>query len=370
MTVLRLVDGDSLARRAGAIPGDCIVCVNGEGYRRFPPDYPDKELEHLNGEPEELTEEQVLLRSETLTAFAVGEHYNTILQIIKDIKAASDPENPLILQLERHGWDAKAHSLLRFLTSTNFDVVDAMGMLEQHEQWREAFFPIDLTAHSLQQTIALGAISEVCIDVDAPTIYINYAKVLNATFMDESTKKHLMLVDFAAVKKWPKVEDAVTTMIMYMELLLGRAPDPTKPKVCHLIDLSSLKVTKDLNVDLIRAIYETLEAQYPETLSKIILYPIDAKLVKHKVSGLYKPTESFILKSLLEGIVSKKTQDKFVITDSLDVVCEELGWGSKEAVEDAGGLEGFVFHHNNLAKEYMLLDAEDIAPPLGTKFTI
>ena len=42
----RLLDGDTVALKCGVNVGDCIVAVNGQGFRRFAPDYEEKELEN------------------------------------------------------------------------------------------------------------------------------------------------------------------------------------------------------------------------------------------------------------------------------------------------------------------------------------
>ena len=62
MTVLNLVEGDSIARHAGVMAGDCIVAVNGEGCRRFALEYDEEEMEYLSGNYEKLTEEQTKLK--------------------------------------------------------------------------------------------------------------------------------------------------------------------------------------------------------------------------------------------------------------------------------------------------------------------
>jgi hypothetical protein len=45
-------------------------------------------------------------------------------------------------------------------------------------------------------------------------------------------------------------------------------------------------------------------------------------------------------KTLL-SFVNERTQKKFIITDSLDKVCQELGW-DKALVEAAGGVSEFA----------------------------
>ena len=42
-----MLDGQTLAKSAGVKVGDYIVAINGEGYRRFPPDFKDDELKNV-----------------------------------------------------------------------------------------------------------------------------------------------------------------------------------------------------------------------------------------------------------------------------------------------------------------------------------
>ena len=51
-------------------------------------------------------------------------------------------------------------------------------------------------------------------------------------------------------------------------------------------------------------------------------------------------TISYMAKTLL-SFVNERTQKKFIITDSLDTVCKELGW-DKAQVEAAGGLGAYA----------------------------
>jgi hypothetical protein len=83
---------------------------------------------------------------------------------------------------------------------------------------------------------------------------------------------------------------------------------------------------------LVIQIYAAFEPNYPETLSKMIMYPVSK-------------TVSYMSKTLL-SFVNETTQKKFIITDSLDQVCEELAW-NKADVEAAGGLEAYARQHDN-----------------------
>ena len=56
-------------------------------------------------------------------------------------------------------------------------------------------------------------------------------------------------------------------------------------------------------------------------------------------------TVAYMAKTLL-SFVNERTQKKFVITDSLDKVCDELGW-DKASVEAAGGLEAYAAQNDS-----------------------
>jgi len=47
---------------------------------------------------------------------------------------------------------------------------------------------------------------------------------------------------------------------------------------------------------------------------------------------------------MLLSFVNKRTRDKFIITDDLEVVCKELGWNKGE-VESCGGVTKFMLQH-------------------------
>lgn len=351
LTILKLLDGDTVARRSGVVQGDCIVCVNGEGFRRFPPDDSDDDLEHLNGSPQEkLTEDEKKRRAETIKGLDKGEHYETILNRIKEIKAAADPQNPLILQLERHGWDAKANSFGRFLKAREGNIVEAMGMLEKHEQWREGVFPIDLTSPPLQEILKLKAISEICSNTAAPTVYVNYAKLLAELDASNTT------------------DDVVKAFVMYTEILLGKAPDPTHPQTCQFIDLTGVNISISggigFRLDILRDIYNTFEPNYPETLHKMVLYPISKTMVSWRRLWLMNPSfccsphycdhyaQSFIIKTFL-GFVNSRTLAKIVVTDDLTVVYNELGW-DKQEIQASGGWVDFVRKNDKVASDLII----------------
>ena len=153
-TVDRLIHGDSIARKCGVEIGDCIVAVNGEGFRRFAPDYDENgEIEELmtnldgsvnisfdNGNDNDNKDENDDVKNESKetgsnresesmrhklkyrvipSGINGGEAYNALLSQIQNIKGANDPNNPLLLSLERYGWDSRVNAWPRFMIARN-----------------------------------------------------------------------------------------------------------------------------------------------------------------------------------------------------------------------------------------------------------
>jgi hypothetical protein len=248
-TVSGLVDGETVARKSGVKVGDFLVAVNGEGCRRFAPDFKNDELENLTKDLENVT-----VSDDKVLHLKKGENYAAILNKIKEIKQNADGP-PLELALERHGWDARAHSWARFLTARDNDVPQAMMMLQNHEEWKEKNFPIDLTC--IQEVLKLKAVSEIDIS-SIPTVYVNYAKL-------QQLEGH--------------PDDVVKAFVIFTELMLSRAADPRTPKTCQFIDLSGVSISSGFRVDVLKLIYQTFEPNYPETLQKMVMYPVSKTVV-------------------------------------------------------------------------------------------
>lgn len=77
----------------------------------------------------------------------------------------------------------------------------------------------------------------------------------------------------------------------------------------------------------------------PETLGKMVMYPTSTML------GTTART--------LLNFVNEKTQKKFVFTNNLAVVCEELGWNQEE-VEACGGVTEFMHKHERAGADLIL----------------
>jgi hypothetical protein len=239
---------------------------------------------------------------------------------IKTIKAAGNP--PLALSLERYGWDAKVNSWPRFLEARDGDVPNAMKMMQEHEQWKTDTFPIDLTRDGVQEVLRLKAVAEIDIETyenSIPTVYVNFSK--------------LQSVDTISP------DDVCKTFIIFTEMMLQRSKDPRNPKACQFIDLSGVTISSGFRVDMLKKIYNIFEPNYPETLSKMVMYPVSTMLAK-------------TARTLL-NFVNEKTQRKFIITNSLAVVCEELGWDQRE-VESCGGVTEFMHKYEKAGSDLIL----------------
>jgi len=309
----RLLDGETVARKCGVKVGDCIVAVNGQGFRRFAPDFDEDELENLSKDTHVPNDKSVL-------HLGKGEAYNSLLGRIKTIKAAGSP--PLALSLERYGWDAKVNSWPRFLEARDGNVPLAMKMLQEHENWKNGIFPIDLTRDGVQEVLRLKAVAEIDTQADEstpPTVYVNFSK--------------LQAVESISP------DDVCKAFIIFTEMMLARSKDPRNPKACQFIDLSGVTISSGFRVDMLKKIYNVFEPNYPETLSKMVMYPVSTMLAT-------------TARTLL-NFVNEKTQRKFVITNSLAVVCEELGWDQKE-VEACGGVTEFMHKHENAGTQLIL----------------
>jgi hypothetical protein len=137
-----------------------------------------------------------------------------------------------------------------------------MQMIQTHQQWRDATFPIDLTTKGVQELLKSKAVSE--IDVGAtdapPTVYVNYGKLQSL-----------------ASNVTP--EDVVKAFVIFTEIMLSRAADPRHAKTCQFIDLSGVSITSGFRVDILKQIYAVFEPNYPETLYKMVMYPVSTVVV-------------------------------------------------------------------------------------------
>lgn len=309
----RLLDGETVARKSGVRVGDVIVAVNGAGFRRFAADFDDSEVTNLS-------KDSYIPNDNNVLHLGRGEAYDALLTKIKTIKSAGSP--PLVLSLERYAWDAKVNSWPRFLKARDGDVPAAMKLLQDHENWKTRNLPMDLTRDGLQEVLRLKAVAEI-VDGESkgfpPAVYVNFAKL---QAMDS--------INF---------EDVSKAFVIFTEILLARAKDPRNPQVNQFIDTTGVGISSGLRTDLIRKIYDVFEANYPECLGKMVMYP---------VSNLLGKTIRQMLK-----FVNDNTQNKFVITDNLSDVCDAMGWDQEE-IESCGGVKEFMHKHEEIGADLIL----------------
>mmetsp|Transcript_21926 Transcript_21926/g.45064 ORF Transcript_21926/g.45064 Transcript_21926/m.45064 type:complete len:364 (+) Transcript_21926:156-1247(+) len=309
----RLLDGETVARKSGVRVGDVIVAVNGAGFRRFASDFDDSEVTNLS-------KDSYIPNDNNVLHLGRGEAYDALLTKIKTIKSAGSP--PLVLSLERYSWDAKVNSWPRFLKARDGDVPAAMKMLQDHESWKTKNLPMDLTRDGLQEVLRLKAVAEVVTSESKglpPAVYVNFAKL-----------QTMESVNFDDVSK---------AFVIFTEMLLTRAKDPRNPQVNQFIDTTGVGVSSGLRTELIRKIYEVFEANYPECLGKMVMYP---------VSNLLATTIRQMLK-----FVNDTTQNKFVITNDLSEVCGAMGWDEEE-IESCGGVKEFMHKHEEIGADLIL----------------
>ena len=183
------------------------MAITGKGFRRFAPDFDEAELENLSPETHIPNDNQVLHMGK-------GEAYSALLARIKAVKAAGSPQ--LTLSLERYGWDAKVNSWPRFLEARDGNVPAAMKMLQEHENWKNEIFPIDLTRDGFLEVLRLKAVAE--IDTQAndsipPTVYVNFSKLQAVESISS--------------------DDVCKAFIIFTEMMLARSKDPRNPKACQ-----------------------------------------------------------------------------------------------------------------------------------------
>ena len=212
-TIGRLLDGETIAKKSGVHVGDCIVAVNGEGFRRFAPDFEDSELQNLSKDTHVPNNNKVLHMGK-------GEAYQSLLTKIKAIKAATGSP-PLTLSLERYTWDSKLNSWPRFLEARARNVPAAMKMLQEHEIWKKETFPIDLTRDGIQEVLRLKAVAEIDLPQSRgpPVVYVNFSKLQTVESISP--------------------DDVCKAFLIFTEMMLARAKDSRTPKASQCKRLSS-----------------------------------------------------------------------------------------------------------------------------------
>ena len=277
----------------------------------------------------------------------VGESYNKLLLTIRNIKCTAtainhptNNNNPLLsITLERYGWDTRVHSWSRFVSANNGNVPMAMSAIQKHERWRSEFFPIDLTEMKLQQLLHSHAVS-----IIDPSRHgnINEGKD-NHQFDDgdDNVVAPVVYIDFNILQQHIMIgpdtdtlsDDVIRAFVIYTETLLSNSPDPRCPTTSQFVDLSGVSLRDGLlrTPGVLKKLYEIFEPNYPETLDKMILYPVP-KLMVRAVNAML-------------SFVNEHTRKKFVLTDDINLVCNVLGWDKNEIDRCGGTVNGYMKEH-------------------------
>ena len=153
----------------------------------------------------------------------------------------------------------------------------------------------------------------------------------------------MVYIDFAKLQKLGAEsdslsDDVVKAFVVYTETLLSKSPDPRSPKSSQFVDLTGVSIKGGLRPGPLRKLYETFEPNYPETLERMVIYPVPKLLVKAVNAML--------------SFVNEHTRKKFVITDDLDVVCDELGWDVNE-IARCRGVNGYMNEHMHRGSSFV-----------------
>ena len=259
--IRELDEGDTIARKNGVELGDCVVAVNGVGYRRLTaPDDSDfiliknplleensKEQDrknkkdkggpfNFNRKAKERSSKKIEpgpLELNRVILGKPGENYSALLTQMRNRRQGKD----FTILMERYGWDHRVHSWARFLRARNKSVPLATAMLQQHEDWRERTFPIDLGSNGIKKVFASNAISELDFtpEIFPPSVYVNFGKL---TTLYDCTP-----------------QDIVDAFVVVTETLLSRATDPRHPKTCQFIDMANIKISSSFKVAILKKIY-------------------------------------------------------------------------------------------------------------------
>jgi len=269
--VIAKVFAEGVAR--GVQAGDVLVAVNGRGFRRFEPDYDDADAGILKLQAPQVkvdldhrvvSADEQGVDDEDETENGSKKIYDTLLDEIKLRKGESTEDAPMILTFERYTWDARPHAWGRFLLARDSNIPNAMTMWQNHQQWKELNFPISLTKPGLQKILRQKAVSELHVeDAEmAAVVYVNYGTLQKLYAASEIT-----------------ADDIVLAFVLFTERMLSRSKDPRHAKTCQFIDLADVTYSSGFRSDVLKIIYNVFEPNYPETLSKMVMYPVSTVFV-------------------------------------------------------------------------------------------
>ena len=68
----------------------------------------------------------------------------------------------------------------------------------------------------------------------------------------------------------------VSAFVIFTERMLAKNADARAPKTTQFIDLSGVSLSSGFRVDTLKKIYNVFEPNYPETLHKMVMYPVSS----------------------------------------------------------------------------------------------
>ena len=155
------------------------------------------------------------------------------------------------------------HTLIRFLKARSFDVNKASAMYESHEQWRKQTFP--LPKSECQKTLATR-------------------KFYMLEHLDDEGRPVIVYCLHRFMEMPYKVEDEIKALIFLLEdqVLPRFGPSMETQQFTVLIDVSGIRSPP---ISFLQNVNVVMEANYPETLHRSIMFPVPYWLQK-MIQGL------------------------------------------------------------------------------------
>jgi len=291
--------------KGGVKIGDSVVAVSGVDFSRTPLslsilDDVENNSSSSSGDASDFVHVPTAQEPEEVDS-------KTYEDLMTAIKSHDRNESPLVLTFQRFHWCEDAVAWSRFLKARDYDLASSKAMLTQQQEWRSTNIPVDRQDSGIVRVLRSGGVGSVLHpaasttspskNAQTPFLYVNLATVqsLNAEMVAEGNENGADLI--------------VSAFVSLTEECLDSSASPLAPKVSQLIDLGAIGM--NFSPVILKKVYYTFEANYPETLSHFVIYPVN-RFIAAGINGVL-------------GFINEKTKSKFVITDDLNVVCETLG---------------------------------------------
>lgn len=169
-----------------------------------------------------------------------------------------------LAEMENRFPDARLHDLIRFLQARKFDVSEAASMYEAHQNWRSATLPIP--HESVRATLATRKFYMLAEkdNEERPVLFYCLRRFLEASYV---------------------TEDEIKALVHVMEEHVGPNYGLSfeTQQVTVLIDIFGIRAPP---LDFLHKMNAVMEANYPERLFRLIMFPVSSwlrKLVKTSI---------------------------------------------------------------------------------------